>query len=107
MLPLAPALLLRTARSRAGLSQRAMASRAGTSQSVVARIETGVTDPSGETLRKLLSAAGLEAWCELTPVIVRDTHMLDDVERILALTSEERLVEVRNFSRLMSEAHLV
>jgi predicted transcriptional regulator len=52
--------LLRTARARAGLSQRALAKRASTSQSVVARIEAGDTDPSYETLRRLLKAAGFE-----------------------------------------------
>lgn len=62
------ATLLRTARLRAGLTQRALARRAGTSQSVVARIESGHTDPGVETLRRLLEAAGFVARCTLLRV---------------------------------------
>ena len=91
--------LVREARERAGLSQRAMAERAGTAQSVVARVETGVTDPGTETLTRLLEATGYELRCELEPAVVVDSHMLEDVQRILSLTPEERLTEIRNFAR--------
>lgn len=50
--------LLRAARDRAGLSQRDLAHRAGTSQSVVARIELGDTSPTVSTLNRLIEAAG-------------------------------------------------
>lgn len=50
--------LLREARRRAGLSQRALAERAGTAQSVVARIEAGTASPRVSTLEQLLDAAG-------------------------------------------------
>ena len=63
--PLDPALLVREARSRAGLSQRELALRARTSQSVVARIEAGQTQPGSETLSRLLEAAGFELRAEL------------------------------------------
>lgn len=96
--------LLREARLRAGLTQRDLAQRAGTSQSVVARIEQGRSDPSTATLARLLAAAGFELRAELTPIAVADTHMLDDVARILSLTPEERLLEVRNVSRFESAA---
>ena len=96
--------LLREARLRAGLSQRALAQRAETSQSVVARIEQGRSDPSTATLARLLAAAGFELRAELTPIAVADTHMLDDVGRILALTPEARLLEVRNVSRFEAAA---
>ncbi|MGH7578291.1 MAG: helix-turn-helix domain-containing protein [Longimicrobiales bacterium] len=52
--------VLREARARARLTQRELARRAGTAQSVVARIERGQTDPSTGTLRALLAAAGFE-----------------------------------------------
>jgi transcriptional regulator with XRE-family HTH domain len=96
--------LVRDARLRAGLTQRQLAQRAATSQSVVARIEQGHSDPSTATLARLLAAAGFELRAELTPIAVADTHMLDDVARILALTPEERLVEVRNVSRFDAAA---
>ena len=99
-----PAKLVRTARRKAGLSQRAMAERAGTCQSVVARIETGVTDPSSETLRRLITAAALEVRCDLMPLVSADSHMLQDVARILSMTPEDRLTEVRNVSRMVAAA---
>ena len=99
-----PASVLREARQRAGLTQRELAARAGTAQSVVARIEQGQTDPSAATLARLLAAAGFELRGELTPLPVPDSHMLEDVARILALTPEERLLEVRNVSRFEAAA---
>ncbi len=53
-----PGVLLATARHRAGLTQRELAERAGTAQSVVARIESGKTSPTFETLERLIRAAG-------------------------------------------------
>jgi transcriptional regulator with XRE-family HTH domain len=97
--------LLRQARTRAALSQRELARRAGTAQSVIARIERGQTSPTLETLERLLAAAGVELHASLA-VKERDTrsHMLDDVPRILSLTPEQRLEELKNFSRFLYEA---
>jgi transcriptional regulator with XRE-family HTH domain len=97
--PFHGALLLREARRRAGLTQRELARRAGTSQSVIARIEQDRTAPGVDTLSRLLAAAGFAVRVELTPLPVAETHMLDDVARILALTPEQRLLEVRNATR--------
>ncbi len=96
--------LLREARRRAGLTQRDLARRAGTAQSVVARIEQGQTDPGSVTLARLLAAAGFELDANLTPLPVSGTYMLEDVARILALTPEQRLLEVRNVSRFAAAA---
>ena len=96
--------IVREARSRAGLSQRELARRAGTSQSVVARIEGGQTQPGSDTLARLTAAAGFEVRTELLPRAIPDTHMLDDVARVLALTPEERLLEVRNVARFVAAA---
>lgn len=102
-----PGRWVRRAREQAGLTQRELARRAGTSQSVVARIEQGRTDPGSATLNRLLAAAGFELRSELSPLPVVDTHMLGDVARILALTPEERLLEVRNVSRFEAAARRV
>lgn len=99
--------LLREARLRAGLSQRDLASRANTAQSVVARIEGGQTSPSWETLTRLIAAAGFDLSVELDLQPVPQSHMLRDVKRILALTPEARLREVANFSRFASQARRV
>lgn len=96
--------ILRTARTRAGLTQRELARRAGTSQSVVARIEAGQTSPSAATLSRLLEAAGFELLVQLAPGPVADSHELADVPRILRLPPEQRLLEVRNVSRFETAA---
>ncbi len=98
-MPTTAASLLLTARQRAGLSQRVLAERASTSQSVVARIELGETSPSWDTLERLLAAAGFQLDVSLSLRPVRGSHMLADVARILSLTPAERLREVANASR--------
>jgi uncharacterized protein len=52
------ATLLRVTRERAGLSQGALAARAGTSQPAVSRYESGSSSPSVETLDRLLAVMG-------------------------------------------------
>jgi len=101
------ATLLHEARTRAGLSQRALARRAGTAQSVIARIERGLTSPTWETLERLLQAVNLAVRAELEPRVVVGSHMLDDVPRILAMTPEQRLEEVKNLSEFLSHARRV
>jgi len=96
--------ILLDARERAGLSQRALAERAGTAQSVVARIELGATSPTTDTLRRLLDAAGFELGMSLRPKVVFDPQELEDVPRILGLTPEQRLREVANIDRLVAAA---
>ena len=46
------------ARARAGLTQAELAERMGTSQSAVARLESGTARPSVATLEKLARATG-------------------------------------------------
>ena len=52
--------LLREARCRAGLSQAALARRAGKPTSVIGRWERGEVRPSFETLQGLIRACGLD-----------------------------------------------
>jgi transcriptional regulator with XRE-family HTH domain len=101
-MPSFPSTILQAARARAGLSQRRLAQRAGTTQSVVARIELGETSPTWQTLTRLLAAAGFELDAGITVRPVAGSHMLDDVARILSLTPEERLREVANTDRFAS-----
>jgi transcriptional regulator with XRE-family HTH domain len=102
-----PSTLLRDARRRAGLSQRELAARAGTAQSVVARIEGGHADPSTGTLARLLAAAGCSLELRSHPAPVLDRQLLDDVPRILALAPEERLRELANVDRFVAAARRV
>ena len=101
-----PARLLLSARRAAGLTQRALARRARTSQSVIARIENGATSPSWKTLEHLLRHAGFDLHANVT-MRARGSHMLDDVARILRLTPEERLLELRNAARFFAAARRV
>jgi transcriptional regulator with XRE-family HTH domain len=96
--------LLLSARRAAGLTQRALARRARTSQSVIARIESGTTSPSWKTLEHLLKHAGFELQASFTIRARGHSHMLDDVPRILRLTPEERLLELRNAARFFAAA---
>ena len=50
--------ILRAARAHAGLTQRALASRAGVPQPSVAAIESGTQDPRFRTLERLVRACG-------------------------------------------------
>jgi transcriptional regulator with XRE-family HTH domain len=52
--------LIREARLRAGLTQRELATRAGTTQSAIARVERGVTEPSFARVDSLVRACGFE-----------------------------------------------
>jgi predicted transcriptional regulator len=85
-------------------SNRSLARRARTAQSVVARIENGTTSPSWETLDRLLRRAGFELHASLVPRLRGRSHMLEDVPRILRLTPEQRLIELRNAARLFAGA---
>ena len=98
--------LLSVARERAGMSQRELAKKARTAQSVVARIELGETSPSWSTLARLLKAAGFAISATLRRIHV-DPQVLDDVPRILALSPEDRLREVAQMSRFLSVARRV
>jgi len=99
--------LVKTARREARLTQRELARKAHTAQSVVARIELGETSPTLDTLTRILGAAGFRLSPELRRIPKLDRSELDDVPRILRLTPEERLLEVARVSRFIAEARRV
>lgn len=99
--------LLLAARSRSSLTQRELARRARTAQSVIARIENGAVSPSWRTLERLIGLAGFELQATLNPKLRGRSHMLDDVARILRLTPEQRLLELRNADRFFAAAQRV
>ena len=59
--------LVREGRKRAGLTQVELASRAGTTQSAIARLESGRTSPSLEQVERLLKLCGFQLMVELAP----------------------------------------
>jgi len=83
--------LIREARRRAGLSQRELARRMHTSQSVIARWESGATRPSFDTVVRIARACGFELDVHFVPRSEGFDHDWSLAEQNLALTPEERL----------------
>jgi hypothetical protein len=69
---------LRAARIGAGLSQDALARRARTSQSAIARYESGATAPSLRTLQRLIEACGRR----LEDVLTEPTQAMSALDRV-------------------------
>ncbi len=81
--------LLRAARQRAGLSQRALAALAGVRQPVVSRIESARQQPSLPTLQRLLNACGYQLVALLEPL--PDPGDLSLIDVTLPLTPQQRV----------------
>jgi transcriptional regulator with XRE-family HTH domain len=94
-------LLIREARQHAGLSQRDLAARLGTKQSVVSRWERGIDTPRIETLGRILQACGFEA--DLT-FRRHDDEDRSQIVEALTLSPEERLETVENVTELLGLA---
>lgn len=60
--------MVRTVRVRHGLSQQALAFRAGTNQQAISRIERGLEEPTWSRLQGLLLAMGEELAVEARPL---------------------------------------
>ena len=91
--------LLRAARRRAGVSQRALGEAAGIPQSTVARIELGTLSPRIDTLERLLNAAGQSLTTERRLGVGIDRTQ---IRELLRLSPEQRLrlaeADARNFA---------
>jgi transcriptional regulator with XRE-family HTH domain len=104
--------LVRHARESAGLSQRELATRAGTTQSVVGRIEAGIGSPRLDTIERLLEAAGFRAKVVLEPMAPEDAVIgayKADIDRTLLRdnlrrTPEERVRALEALQGLAAEA---
>ncbi len=90
--------LVRELRLAAGLSQRALARRAGTSQPAVARYERGAATPSWKTLQRLAAACGQRV--RLSAEAVPDPHDVELAELLIGLTPEQRLRALPRYANL-------
>lgn len=99
--------LLKSARLRARLSQRALARRARTTQAVIARIEAGETSPGWGTLAGLLRAAGFDLCASIVERPTARSHMMRDVDRIRRLSPQDRLREVAAVNRFVASTRRV
>jgi transcriptional regulator with XRE-family HTH domain len=82
--------IVREARRRAGLTQAALAARAGVPKSTVGRIESGARTPSVELVEHLVRAAGLELTVSLSEPDPGTDSMF---ERTLRRTPAQRLAD--------------
>jgi len=80
--------LVREARRRSGLTQRELAVKAGTTQSAVARLESGRTTPSFDTVLRLVRLCGLDLDVML---VERDHSDWAQASELLKLTPGERV----------------
>jgi transcriptional regulator with XRE-family HTH domain len=97
-----PKTLVRQMRLAAGLSQRALARRAGTSQPAVARYERAAATPSWETLQRLAAACGQRL--RISAEAVPDSHDVELSGVLLGFTPEERLRALRRYAHLREVA---
>ena len=58
------------ARARAGLTQQQLAARMKTTQSVIARLESGRAQPSTQTLQRIAEATGMRLRISFVPAPV-------------------------------------
>jgi transcriptional regulator with XRE-family HTH domain len=91
--------LVREARKRAGLSQRELGERAGTTQSAIARIETGRSTPSFDAVLRLVRLCGFDLDVMLQE---RDDSDWAQAQRLRHLTPNER---VRRMERVAHQMH--
>lgn len=92
--------VIREARKRAGLTQAELAARAGTTQSAIARWESGAVSPSVESLDQLVRACGFVVISHLEPL---DDHDWSLVLENLRRTPSERLDKVVTAARFIRE----
>ena len=83
--------LVREARKRAGLTQAELAARAGTTQSAIARLESGRTTPAFEQVERLLRLCGFQLVVSLAPY---DDSDIVQAEARLRRTPDERIAEL-------------
>lgn len=88
--------LVRSARKRAGLTQRQLAERTGIPQPMLSAIERGQQDPRFGTLQRILAAAGEEL-----DIVMRAGDGVDRTQFIdsLRLTPDERLARLEAGAR--------
>jgi transcriptional regulator with XRE-family HTH domain len=96
--------IIREARTDAGLTQRELAARAGTSQATLSAYESGYKQPSAATLARILAAAGRRLATEPAerPVVqvgeaelARRARTLLDVLSLADLLPSEHSAELR------------
>ena len=92
--------LVREARKRARLTQRELAERAGTTQSAIARLESGRTRPAFDDVLRLVRLCGLDVEFRL---VERESSEWMQAQELLRLTPAERLDHVLKVAHQVEE----
>jgi transcriptional regulator with XRE-family HTH domain len=92
--------LVREARKRAGLSQRELAEKAGTTQSAIARLESGRTRPAFDDVLRLVRLCGLDLDIML---VERDTADWMQAQEALKVPAGQRLERSVRFARRVQQ----
>jgi transcriptional regulator with XRE-family HTH domain len=90
--------LVKEMRQHAQLTQRELAERAGTSQSAIAKLEQGESNPTIDTIERWARAAGFAVQCTLVPLPVVDPvveRYKRDVDRSLLRENLRKSVHER------------
>lgn len=87
---------VREARKRAGLTQRELAERAGTTQSAIARLESGRTTPTFDTVLRLVRLCGLDLDIMLVERDDSDWVQAQDMLRLSPADRVRHMVDMAN-----------
>ncbi len=98
------AVLIRSGRRRAGISQAELANRAGTTQSAISRWEHGHDEPRLKRLGEVLEACGLRPTLCINGMEADDEVDRAQLRQQLSMSPEQRLASVANVSRLRTTA---
>lgn len=96
-----PGQLVQTVRVRRGLTQAALARRAGTTQTAISRLESSGRSPTIATLRRLLQVMGEDL--QLDAASLQRAHDPDHLRAERALTPAQRLERAFAWMRLNAQ----
>lgn len=101
--------LVREGRRRSGLTQAELAGRAGTTQSAIARLESGRTSPRLEDVLRLLRLTGWDLRIELVPDEPSDRWQAADLAELTADGRDEQnarsVAAAEEFRAALAAAH--
>lgn len=92
--------LIRRTRARHGISQRALALRAGTTQAWISQLERGAASPTVDTLAKLLRCMGEDLVLDTRRLPGHYEHDPVAFRHARAQTVDERLADGAAWGRL-------
>jgi transcriptional regulator with XRE-family HTH domain len=105
-----PGALIKAVRRRQGLTQAALARRAGTSQPVISAYEHGRRDPSYDTLRRIVDAGGERLQIDAVPLRTDLPPPADPEEharRLLDVLSLSDAIPARRRSAVLKAPRMV